>query len=151
MFHCSRGFGHQVATDYLQIFLKVMESKYGIKILDRELACAPDSRGQGLFCRDELRHQCLLPIVKSSCTVSVRCLQRYLDALQKTSGMHMVDVAHNTTAKLITWLTGRANAFEYIVRCYWAFGPGMEDILIVTKLLVSRLSLAAVWRQGLIC
>ena len=29
MFHCgSRGFGHQVATDYLQVFLKVMESKY---------------------------------------------------------------------------------------------------------------------------
>ena len=42
MFHCgSRGFGHQVATDYLQVFLKVMESKYEIKILDRELACAP--------------------------------------------------------------------------------------------------------------
>ena len=42
MFHCgSRGFGHQVATDYLMLFLSVMESKYGIKILDRELACAP--------------------------------------------------------------------------------------------------------------
>lgn len=42
MFHCgSRGFGHQVATDYLQLFLKVMEKKYGLKILDRELACAP--------------------------------------------------------------------------------------------------------------
>src|SRR6266700_680165 len=42
MFHCgSRGFGHQVATDHLQIFLKVMETKYGIKVLDRELACAP--------------------------------------------------------------------------------------------------------------
>ena len=42
MFHCgSRGFGHQVATDYLQVFLKVMKRKYAIKILDRELACAP--------------------------------------------------------------------------------------------------------------
>jgi tRNA-splicing ligase RtcB len=42
MFHCgSRGFGHQIATDYLVRFLSVMESKYGIKILDRELACAP--------------------------------------------------------------------------------------------------------------
>lgn len=42
MFHCgSRGFGHQVATDYLLLFLSVMERKYGIKILDRELACAP--------------------------------------------------------------------------------------------------------------
>lgn len=42
MFHCgSRGFGHQVATDYLVLFLSVMERKYGIKILDRELASAP--------------------------------------------------------------------------------------------------------------
>jgi tRNA-splicing ligase RtcB len=48
MFHCgSRGFGHQVATDYLQVFLKVMESKYGIKILDRELACAPFDSPEG--------------------------------------------------------------------------------------------------------
>jgi tRNA-splicing ligase RtcB len=48
MFHCgSRGFGHQVATDYLQIFLKVMEKKYGIKIADRELACAPFDSPEG--------------------------------------------------------------------------------------------------------
>src|SRR6478735_6619841 len=48
MFHCgSRGFGHQVATDYLLKFLKVMEPKYGIKILDRELACAPFDSPEG--------------------------------------------------------------------------------------------------------
>ena len=48
MFHCgSRGFGHQVATDYLQKFLKVMEPKYGIKVLDRELACAPFDSPEG--------------------------------------------------------------------------------------------------------
>src|SRR5581483_950975 len=35
MFHCgSRGFGHQVATDYLKVFLSVMTAKYGIAILD---------------------------------------------------------------------------------------------------------------------
>jgi tRNA-splicing ligase RtcB len=52
MFHCgSRGFGHQVATDYLQLFLSVMESKYGIKILDKELASAPfhSKEGQDYF------------------------------------------------------------------------------------------------------
>ncbi|HEY9806518.1 MAG TPA: RtcB family protein [Candidatus Obscuribacterales bacterium] len=38
MFHCgSRGFGHQVATDYLQVSLKVMERKYGIKVLGPRL------------------------------------------------------------------------------------------------------------------
>jgi tRNA-splicing ligase RtcB len=48
MFHCgSRGFGHQVATDYLRLFLSVMESKYGIHILDRELACAPYDSPEG--------------------------------------------------------------------------------------------------------
>ncbi len=42
MFHTgSRGGGHQIATDYLQTFLSSMTSKYGIKIEDRELACAP--------------------------------------------------------------------------------------------------------------
>ena len=43
----SRGFGHQVATDYLTKFLSVMESKYKIKILDRELACAPFQSPEG--------------------------------------------------------------------------------------------------------
>ncbi|NYZ74430.1 RtcB family protein [Candidatus Micrarchaeota archaeon] len=48
MFHCgSRGFGHQVATDYLNLFLEVMESKYKIKILDRELASAPFNSPEG--------------------------------------------------------------------------------------------------------
>ncbi|MBN2402722.1 MAG: RtcB family protein [Spirochaetes bacterium] len=42
MIHCgSRGFGHQVATDYLQRFLSVMKPKYGLSMPDRELACAP--------------------------------------------------------------------------------------------------------------
>jgi tRNA-splicing ligase RtcB len=48
MFHCgSRGFGHQIATDYLQRFLKVMQSKYGIPFRDRQLACAPFASPEG--------------------------------------------------------------------------------------------------------
>ena len=47
MVHCgSRGFGHQIATDYLQIFLNAMK-KYELKILDRELACAPFNSPEG--------------------------------------------------------------------------------------------------------
>ncbi len=52
MFHCgSRGFGHQIASEYLNLFLEVMEKKYKIKILDRELACAPfqSKEGQDYF------------------------------------------------------------------------------------------------------
>jgi tRNA-splicing ligase RtcB len=48
MFHCgSRGFGHQVASDYLELFLKLMQTKFGIPILDRELACAPIESEEG--------------------------------------------------------------------------------------------------------
>jgi len=45
--HCgSRGFGHQVATDYLKVFEKSVQ-KYGIKTLDRELSCAPFESDEG--------------------------------------------------------------------------------------------------------
>src|SRR3989344_1540106 len=47
MVHCgSRGFGHQIGTDYLRTFLEVMP-KYGIEILDQELACAPFNSKEG--------------------------------------------------------------------------------------------------------
>lgn len=40
----SRGFGHQVCTDYLHV-MEQATTKYGIKLPDRQLACAPlDSR-----------------------------------------------------------------------------------------------------------
>lgn len=47
MFHCgSRGFGHQVGTDYLEVFGQAMR-RYGISIRDRELACAPFASPEG--------------------------------------------------------------------------------------------------------
>jgi tRNA-splicing ligase RtcB len=47
MVHCgSRGFGHQVGTDYLRIFEGAMR-RYGITVRDRELACAPFSSKEG--------------------------------------------------------------------------------------------------------
>ena len=47
MFHCgSRGFGHQVATDYLETFGPAMK-RYGMSVRDRELACAPFASPEG--------------------------------------------------------------------------------------------------------
>jgi tRNA-splicing ligase RtcB len=51
MLHCgSRGFGHQVGTDYLRAFDQAMP-RYGITVKDRELACAPfrSAEGQAYF------------------------------------------------------------------------------------------------------
>jgi tRNA-splicing ligase RtcB len=45
--HCgSRGFGHQVCTDYVNRF-QALVGKYGIKLPDRELVCAPLSSKGG--------------------------------------------------------------------------------------------------------
>jgi len=47
MVHCgSRGFGHQVATDYLTVFERKMRD-YGIAVRDRELVCAPFNSREG--------------------------------------------------------------------------------------------------------
>jgi tRNA-splicing ligase RtcB len=51
MLHCgSRGFGHQIGTDYLRKFDAAMPA-YGIVVRDRELACAPfrSPEGQAYF------------------------------------------------------------------------------------------------------
>ena len=47
MVHCgSRGFGHQVASDYLKRFEKSMR-RYGITVQDQQLACAPFRSPEG--------------------------------------------------------------------------------------------------------
>ncbi len=46
-FHCgSRAYGHQIGTDYLKI-LDQASNKYGIKLPDRELVCAPIKSEEG--------------------------------------------------------------------------------------------------------
>ena len=42
----SRGLGHQVATDYIRLMIRAMP-KYGIKLPDQELACAPFNSAEG--------------------------------------------------------------------------------------------------------
>ena len=47
LIHCgSRGFGHQICSDYLRVSERCMP-KYGITLPDRELACVPNSSEEG--------------------------------------------------------------------------------------------------------
>lgn len=47
LIHCgSRGFGHQICTDYVKDFQSVVK-KYGIDLPDRELVCAPITSEEG--------------------------------------------------------------------------------------------------------
>lgn len=133
MFHCgSRGFGHQVATDYLQLFLSVMEHKYGIRILDRELACAPLESPEG---RDYFAAmKCALNMAFANRQVILHhvreAFERVFGKSAEDLGLHMVyDVSHNT-AKLERHLWDGTERTLLVHRkgATRAFAPGMEDL-----------------------
>ena len=133
MFHSgSRGFGHQVATDYLQLFLKVMEKKYGISVNDRELACAPFASPEG---RDYFSAMtCAINMAFANRQVILHRIREvfsgvfHKDPLEM--GMHMVyDVAHNTAKREKHLVDGALR--EILIHrkgATRAFGPGLEGL-----------------------
>ncbi len=97
-FHCgSRGFGHQVATDYLKIFEEAMK-KYNIKVNDRELACAPFQSQEG---QDYYKAMaCAANMAFSNRQVILHRIREGFEKIFKMKsedlGMHCIyDVAHN--------------------------------------------------------
>jgi tRNA-splicing ligase RtcB len=133
MFHCgSRGFGHQVATDHLQVFLNVMESKYGIKIVDRELACAPfhSPEGQAYFSAMKCglnmsfaNRQTILHRIRES-------FSKVFGSDAESLGMRQVyDVAHNT-AKLEEYVVDgkRKKVLVHRKGATRAFGPNQPGV-----------------------
>ncbi len=133
MFHCgSRGFGHQVATDYLQIFLKVMKSKYHLDVEDRELACAPFNSPEG---QDYFKAmKCAVNMAFANRQVILhRIREVFAEVFGKTPqelGMHQIyDVAHNI-AKLEEHIIDGKKKKVLVHRkgSTRAFGPGMQGI-----------------------
>ena len=126
-----------MATDYLQVFLKVMERKYHIKILDRELACAPFDSPEG---RDYFAAmQCGLNMSFANRQVILHRIREVFSGLFGRSaedlGMHMVyDVAHNT-AKLERHTVDGEERLLLVHRkgATRAFGPHMEGFPSATR------------------
>ncbi len=93
----SRGFGHQVCTDYLEVMQRAVH-KYNIKLFDRELACAPFDSPEARDYMSAMRaaanyawanRQCIMYWVKES-------FMRIFNAGPETIGMGLIyDVAHN--------------------------------------------------------
>ncbi len=133
MFHCgSRGFGHQVATDYLRLFLDVMQSKYGIRVRDRELACAPLDSPEGrdyfaaMKCGINMSYANRQVILHRIREVFSEVFERPAEEL----GLRMVyDVAHNT-AKLEQHVVEGQPRRLLVHRkgSTRAFGPGGEGL-----------------------
>lgn len=133
MFHCgSRGFGHQVATDYLQNFVRIMHSKYGISVPDKQLACAPfqSQEGQNYFSA----MNCAINMAFANRQVILhRIREVFSDMFNKSPeelDMHQIyDVTHNT-AKVENHLIDGDERSLLIHRkgATRAFGPGMAGI-----------------------
>lgn len=133
MFHCgSRGFGHQVATDYLQTFLDVMERKYKIKILDRELASAPfnSKEGQDYFSAMQCginmsfaNRQVILHMIRDT-------FSKELGRSAEDLGMRMVyDVAHNTAKLENHKVDGRTKkVLVHRKGATRSLGPGRDEV-----------------------
>jgi tRNA-splicing ligase RtcB len=133
MFHCgSRGFGHQIATDYLQSFLKAMTGKFGITVPDRELACAPfrSPEGQDYFAA----MNCAINMSFANRQVILhRIREVFSDVFHKDPealGLRQVyDVAHNT-AKIEKHLVDGELRDVLVHRkgATRAFAPEMEGV-----------------------
>ncbi|KRT73100.1 MAG: hypothetical protein XU13_C0016G0005 [Candidatus Rokubacteria bacterium CSP1-6] len=132
MFHCgSRGFGHQIATDYLRIFDQVMRH-YGIVVNDRELACAPfrSPEGQAYFGAMTAAANSAF-VNRQVITHRVReVLGRVFGKDPRELGLSVVyDVCHNTAkverypvdGELLDLIVHRKGATR-------AFGPGAPDL-----------------------
>jgi len=133
MFHCgSRGFGHQVASDYLKEFLQVMEPEYGIRVRDRELSCAPfrSEHGQRYFAA----MKCAVNMAFANRQAILHRVREVFSEVfgrdPADLGMRQVyDVTHNTAKLERHVVDGRER--ELLVHrkgATRAFGPGMPDV-----------------------
>ncbi len=133
MFHCgSRGFGHQIATDYLQGFLRVMQSKYGIPIRDRELACAPFTSEEGQDYFKAMNCAINMSFVNRQ-VILHRIREVFSEIFRKDPldlGLHQIyDVTHNTAkVERHTWEGKQRNLLIHRKGATRAFAPGMRGI-----------------------
>jgi tRNA-splicing ligase RtcB len=132
MLHCgSRGFGHQVGTDYLRTFDAAMH-RYGITVRDRELACAPfrSPEGQAYFAAMTAAANTAFAN-RQVITHRVReVLAEVFGKDPRELGLSVVyDVCHNT-AKLEEHRVEceRVQLVVHRKGATRAFGPGMPDV-----------------------
>jgi tRNA-splicing ligase RtcB len=135
--HCgSRGLGHQVCTDYVNLFQKAVR-KYGIDLPDRELVCAPLSSPEG---RD------YLAAMKAAANYAFANRQVLADHIRrsfeqtlagKVRSYHLFqiyDIAHNM-AKVESHPVGGRMAEVCVHRkgATRAFGPGSDVLPLVYR------------------
>jgi tRNA-splicing ligase RtcB len=128
--HCgSRGLGHQVCTDYVQLYQKTVR-RYGLALPDRELVCAPLSSPEG---QDYLAAmQAAANYAFANRQVLAFHIRRSFEQVLagKVADFHLYqiyDIAHNM-AKIETHRLGGRTVSLCVHRkgATRAFGPGSE-------------------------
>jgi len=126
--HCgSRGLGHQIGTDYLKS-LGSASSKYGIRLKDRELACAPIESKEG-------RQYLTAMYAGVNCALANRQVIAHLvrgvfGKLLPSASMEMIyDVSHNTCKQEEHEIGGwKKKVFVHRKGATRAFGPGRAEL-----------------------
>lgn len=93
----SRGFGHQVCSDYLRVMERAVH-KYGIRIPDRELACAPAKSREAEDYFAAMSAACNFAWANRQCIMhwTRQAFERVFDSSAESLGLKLVyDVAHN--------------------------------------------------------
>ena len=127
----SRGFGHQVCTDHLQIFERAVK-KYNIWLPDRQLACVPVNSPEG---QDYLRDMaCAANFAWCNRQMIVHWVRESFEKVlgQNAEDMDMgivYDVCHNI-AKLEEHIIDGKKRRVYVHRkgATRSFGPGKNEV-----------------------
>jgi len=130
--HCgSRGFGHQICTDYVNTF-QVAVKKYGIHLPDRELVCAPLNSPDGQDYLAAMRCAANYAFANRQVLAHFarKAFEEALAGKVRNWRLHQVyDIAHNM-GKIETHLIDgeRIKVCVHRKGATRAFGPGFEGL-----------------------
>lgn len=132
MIHCgSRGFGHQICTDYVRDFQSAV-NRYSIKLPDRELVCAPLDSPEGQAYLAAMR--CAANYAFANRQVLAHyarmAFEESLARIVPNWHLHQIyDIAHNM-GKMETHEVGGRNLEVCVHRkgATRAFGPGFQEL-----------------------
>lgn len=128
MIHCgSRGLGHQIGTEFLKRMV-TSAATHGIRLPDRELACAPIDSQLGRDYLGAMR-------AAINCALANRQILTHLvrgvfaDVLPRAELRLLYDVSHNTCKLETHRIDGHVRAlFVHRKGATRAFGPGHPDL-----------------------
>jgi tRNA-splicing ligase RtcB len=130
--HCgSRGFGHQICTDYVELFQDAVR-RYNIHLPDRELVCAPLSSPEGQNYLAAMRSAANYAFANRQVLAhnARRAFEEVLAGKVKTWQLHQVyDIAHNM-GKIETHVIDGMEVKVCVHRkgATRAFGPGSPEL-----------------------